>query len=226
MPSFIDITGLRFNRLTAQYRVPSAHRGTYWQCECDCGRLTVVNAGQLKNGKTKSCGCWRVETSGDKARVHGGRHTAEYATWGRIKERCYNPNNPRYKDYGGRGITICSEWKDDYVRFLADMGPRPSPEHSIDRRDNDLGYSKANCYWATHQEQNSNTRRNVLLTFNGVTLTTAEWARRTGMAHLTIRGRLHAGWTVEETLTTAPNTIYHHKKRIFTRNLNPRRKPL
>jgi len=126
---------------------------------------------------------------------HGGRRvdgkrvgqTREYRSWKGMKVRCNNPNNPRYKDYGARGITVCDEWLHSFETFLFDMGPSPSSKHSIDRINNHLGYSKENCRWATRIEQNNNKRSNRMITVQGRTQSVAMWCRE---LHLTRRAVL------------------------------------
>lgn len=124
-----------------------------------------------------------------------------YNCWTNMTQRCLNKNNPNYTDYGGKGISICERWL-KFENFLADMGERPSIEHSIDRKNNSKGYEPENCRWATQIEQQNNKRSNRLLTFNGKVQTMAEWSRDTGIKYQIIQNRIHLGWTHEEALTT------------------------
>lgn len=130
----------------------------------------------------------------------GGVKTPEYRAWLHMRERCFNPNNSRYARYGGRGITICECWN-TYENFLADMGQRPSPQHSIERINNDGNYEPSNCKWATRKEQQQNILHARRITFNGLTLCLSEWARRIGAAPATITGRLQRGWPLEKAMT-------------------------
>jgi hypothetical protein len=116
--------------------------------------------------------------------------------------RCRNRRDRRYSDYGGRGITVCARWAQSFPAFFADMGPRPSPQHSIERKDNAGDYEPGNCVWATRKEQQRNTRRNRLLTYRGLTLPAVAWAERIGMNPHTLRDRLRLGWPVAKALTT------------------------
>lgn len=135
--------------------------------------------------------------------THGGRHLPEYTVWADMRRRCLNTTRKDYARYGGRGITICDRWIDSFANFLADMGPRPSPEHSIERRDNESGYGPENCFWGTRVEQARNKRDTSYLTLNGVTRCLAEWVEVTGIPHNTILMRINKyGWTVEKALTT------------------------
>ena len=120
-----------------------------------------------------------------------------------MKRRCFNPNNERYKDYGGRGITMCEQWKNDFLKFMADMGERPSKKHSIDRIDNDKGYCKQNCRWATTKEQNNNMRSNRLITYNNETHNMSEWAEILGLKYHTLTARIYSNnYDIEKSFTT------------------------
>ena len=121
-----------------------------------------------------------------------------------MKKRCLNPRAKQFEDYGGRGITVCDRWINSFENFFADVGPRPSPEHSIDRIDNDGNYELGNVRWATAFEQAANNRRNVSITVDGETLPASEWARRTGTNVYTIYDRLDAGWNPQRAVTEPP----------------------
>lgn len=136
-----------------------------------------------------------------------GWRTPEYASWNGLTQRCLNPKDPKYPSYGGRGITVCQEWIDSFKRFLEDVGPRPSPDYSIDRIDNNGNYCKENCRWATRSQQQLNRRNNHRLSFNGETLTIAEWARKLGVPKERIASRLRYGWTTERTLSAPSATV-------------------
>lgn len=131
---------------------------TYWLCRCDCGVEKEVRAASLLRGKSKSCGCLRREMYAGMV-SHGKSHEGrEYRVWQNMLNRCRNSNLPGYRHYGGRGIEVCPRWL-KFENFLADVGVRPSPQHSLDRRNVDLGYSKENCRWATATEQVNNRRK-------------------------------------------------------------------
>lgn len=130
-----------------------------------------------------------------------GRYAPEYAIWNNLIARCTNPNNSKYARYGGRGITVCDRWAKDFVNFLDDMGRRPSPDHSIDRIDNDGGYTLANCRWATRKEQCRNRASSRFIEFGGASRTAAEWAEIIGVSQTTLHARLKSGWTIERALS-------------------------
>lgn len=138
--------------------------------------------------------------------TRGGVRTTEYIIWRQLRSRCLRPGNAAYSDYGGRGITVCERWS-KFENFLVDMGRRPSRDHSLDRRDNDGGYCKENCRWATRSEQARNTRRNHWITFRGESRILAEWAEITGIDRDTITARFKYGWSIERTLSTPERTI-------------------
>jgi hypothetical protein len=148
-----DLTGNRFGRLRVLERGTKSEQGHYlWTCSCDCGSSVQVWGTNLTSGKTKSCGCL-VSATNTK---HGESGTLMYHRWANMKSRCHNPNNRDYKDYGARGITVCDEWMEDYLQFKKDMGKIPSIYHTVERKDNDIGYTPNNCKWATRLEQSKN----------------------------------------------------------------------
>lgn len=143
----------------------------------------------------------------DKRMTAGGlstKHRPEYSTWKEMKRRCCNPSASYYHCYGGRGITVCQRWLESFANFLVDMGKKPSPQHSIDRIDNDGNYEPVNCRWATPIEQAQNTTHAKRITFNEETMSISAWARRIGIDDAALSSRLRRGWTLEKALTTPP----------------------
>ena len=164
--NFVDLTGRRFGRLVVTAFGGKRRGRCYWVCACDCGEATHVQSDDLNSSHTRSCGCLQAEvtTKRNFASVKHGhcpkaRPSPEYTTWNAMKMRCTNPRNIKWPLYGGRGIKVCDRWMGSFEAFLADMGPRPSRRHSIDRIDGDKNYEPGNCRWATPLEQRHNRRR-------------------------------------------------------------------
>ncbi len=191
-----EIAGHRFSRLVALEIAGRGGRQVLWRCQCDCGKLTTVATGNLRSGHTRSCGCLVIEfasAAGPLRETHGLSKTPEYNVWHGMVQRCHNPKNKGFNEYGGRGITVCDEWRTDFRAFFAHIGQRPSMKHSVDRIRNNEGYKPGNVRWATQEEQGNNKRVNVIVSINGAEMTLARAARAHGIHYSTVRHRLTAG---------------------------------
>lgn len=200
MSNYIDLSGQKFGRLTVIERLFERrnhdYRSALWLCRCDCGNEVRTYAGYLKSGNTKSCGCLHKEA----VTKHGFRHLPEYNIWRGMLDRCYNKETAAYPRYGGRGITVSDEWKESFEAFYRDMGTRPSEDYSIDRKDNDIGYSKDNCRWATSVEQMRNRSNNVYYEKDGEKKLLKQWCNELGLNISTVYDRIRRGWTFEEAI--------------------------
>lgn len=194
----IDMRNEVFGRLTVVGRSPLPKTSEYWDCLCECGATTQAKRSSLLIGAIRSCGCLSTERKTTHGHTVGGC-SKTYHIWSSMLARCRTTTHAAYADYGGRGIKVCDEWM-EYSRFLSDMGERPHGK-SLDRTNNNMGYSKENCRWATPKEQNNNRRNNVLLTLDGVEKTLAEWSAQMGISPHTVSARLLRGWSVERALT-------------------------
>lgn len=203
MPLAVDLSGMRFSRLTALSPRPGSRQSRRgWLCRCVCGNEVVVPTDKLLAGHTRSCGCLQRESVADTNTRHGQTGVPEYQTWKGIKARCGNPNHPAYENYGGRGVTMCPAWETDFSAFLRDMGPKPDAGHTVERLDNSVGYEPGNCVWATRGEQSRNKRNNRWLTYQGETLILRDWADRLGITPGALGCRLDKfGWPVAKALS-------------------------
>lgn len=172
-------------------------------CQCDCGTRRTVRHLQLNNGKSQSCGCLARERSADRNRTHGMTLTRTFSSWDAMKDRCYRKGRSDSKIYHDRGITVCDRWlgKSGFQNFLDDMGERPDGM-SLDRIDNDLGYSPSNCRWATAGEQANNKRSNRLIEYRGKSYTLAQLANIAGMGADTLEWRISRWNDVEKSVET------------------------
>lgn len=207
MGKFIDLTGSRFGRLVVirrgeDYVSPKGYVAVNWVCQCDCGNQTVVRGCNLKSGASTSCGCERVDHP--NRRTHGQKNTRLYQTWKGMKDRCYRENNASWPEYGGRGITVCDEWRDSFEAFYDwSMKNGYNDSLTIDRVDNDAGYGPDNCRWVDTVSQQNNKRNNHIIEFNGERHTMAEWSRISGVEYHKLKDRINkCGWDVERALTT------------------------
>lgn len=197
--------GQRYGRLTAVAFVRMGKNSqAIWTFMCDCGNEHVAMASSVRRSDTKSCGCLKIEcciATGKATSTHRMYGSIEYNSWKSLIQRCTNADDPRYPGYGGRGITVCERWR-LFENFYFDMGKKPSPQHSIDRIDNDKGYGPENCRWATRSEQGRNKRGNRFVVVDGVSITLAEAAEKSGLNYNIIRKRIRLGWDIDRALST------------------------
>ena len=194
---FQDISGQRFGYLVAlgmdTYMSPSGHTQRLWKCRCDCGGIAYENRTRLEQGRRKSCGCRQF----DPQFTHGMTYTRFYIIWRNMRARCDRKEEQSYPNYGGRGIGYDPRWV-KFENFLADMAEGYQDDLMLDRIDSDADYCKANCRWATREEQANNRRNNIRFKVGEAVLTQAQLLRKYGMGYSTYRQRLKRGLTVQE----------------------------
>lgn len=195
----IDLSGQRFDRLTVLKLNGSKNGFNHWQARCDCGREISVRTASLRNGHTKSCGCFGRDVRRKRNTTHGFSGTPTYTAWEHMLARCRNKRHASFKDYGARGIIACSRWE-KFENFLHDMGAQPEGL-TLERIDNNAGYSPSNCKWATRREQSNNRRNSRFLNLGGETFTITTWCRNLGGSHALVDGRLRAGWSIQRALS-------------------------
>ena len=194
----IELTGNKFGYLTVLSK--SELRGkqgeVFWNCICDCSNTTNVRAGNLLSVGTISCGCVHKKA----ITKHGMTKTRTFKSWDSMKQRCLNPKAPDYEKYGGRGITICDRWLENFNNFLSDMGIRPE-NLTIDRIDVNGNYEPSNCRWATRSLQQRNKTNSFMIEWNGIVKCAADWSEMVGISSKIICERINAGWSSEDTFT-------------------------
>lgn len=195
----LDLTGQRFGRLTVEARdgiavSPNGQTRPTWLCRCDCGQTVTVFGENLRNGRTKSCGCYQRQRISERSLRHGharrsidrqGQRSPEYRAWCAAKNRCNNHCDKNYPRYGGRGIRMSNEWANSFEAFLRDMGSRPDG-CTLDRIENNGNYEAGNCRWATQVTQNQNRRSNRYVMLNGERVVVTEASRRSGLSRYLI----------------------------------------
>lgn len=215
----ISLSGNKYGRLTAIERAEdhiscSGRKYIMYRCVCDCGNETVVRANHLKDGTTLSCGCLFSEIHstlcknlGKETFTHKMTNSRIYKIWSNLINRCTNPNNPAYKNYGGRGIRVCDEWIHSFESFYSwAFSAGYNNNLTIDRINNDDGYAPENCRWVDRVEQSNNKRNNKYIEYDGLVLTIAEWARRCGIPYKTLHRRINSlHWDIPRALTEPVN---------------------
>ena len=186
----IDLTGKKIGRLTVITEAGSDKHGhVKWLCQCECGTQKVILGDPLQRGLTRSCGCLRKEAVSKATSTHGMSGTTTYSAWNSMLGRCIYPNTNGYKNYGGRGITVCERWLHSFENFYADMGVKPK-KLTLERIDNNKGYSPDNCKWASRTENNRNKRTNRIIRYDGKSQCISAWEEDLGMGKGVLSHRL------------------------------------
>lgn len=198
IPNFIDLTGMRYGKLTVLKQGERFHNKITWECQCDCGNKITVLPNSLRTGNTKSCGC----LSGK----HGGTKTRLYVVWCRMMDRCYKPYVERYKNYGGRGIIVCDEWHDfaNFREWAIASGYDQNAKHyecTLDRIDVNGNYCPSNCRWISMNEQMQNTTRTHYIIVNGERMNLTQASKKYNISVATLWARLNLGWSPERAVT-------------------------
>lgn len=189
--NFKDLTGQTFGRLTVLSLDPASHsKKTLWSCQCECGNIKSVLGTMLRNGHTSSCGCFQIDFSRQRHTTHGMSGSPEFQIWAAMWARCTNPNHVGYSKYKDR--TPPEEWR-DFVNFYAELGPRPTPSHTLERTDNTKPYGPGNCTWATRKTQNRNTSCTIRVILDGNVVSLSDACEATGLKHQNTRARF-ARW--------------------------------
>lgn len=213
MSKIIDLEGKRFGKLIVLGRAENDKSDkAVWKCQCDCGNIIYCIGVKLRNGHTKSCGCLRRERFAETSFVHGKRDCRLYAVWNNMKQRCYNPDNKRYKSYGGRGITVCAEWTDkengfiNFYKWSYSNGYKENAkrgECTLDRINVNGNYEPSNCRWVTNVEQQRNKRNNKYIEYKGEVHTISEWSKILGISQQKLYRRIYTHkWEIERAFKT------------------------
>jgi len=215
MPRRSDLVGKRFGRLVVLEPSFTKYTKLHWKCLCDCGNITNVQTEYLTHGNTKSCGCLQREILSNIGKevntTHGQTNTRLFNLWSKIKSRCYCKGSSGYHNYGGRGIIMCDEWKNDFLNFKnwaikngyrEEILPNGRNKLTIDRIDNNGNYEPNNCRWTTYKQQARNKRTNKIYEYNGKQLCLSELAEICGLGKNTLRYRLEAGYPIEKAMFT------------------------
>lgn len=212
--NIINLTGQRFGKLLATSLNHYKNGFYYWECKCDCGKTKVIRTDSLVKGSTRSCGCLASETATKLFTKHNQAGTRLYMIWNSMKQRCENEKDTGYKNYGGRGISVCKEWEEFSPFFEWAIAHGYEDKLTIDRKDNDGNYNPTNCRWISVRDQNRNKRNNHLITYKNKTMCIRDWENELGFSRNLIQGRLNRGWSIEKALTKSVQ-IQHRKKDYY-----------
>lgn len=195
------VVGSQFGRLKAVSYLGRKGKDALYLCQCQCGKTKEILLGNLRNGSTQSCGCLRAEQMARKPRnkTHGMTETKEFRAWTSMRSRCSSSTSAAFKNYGAKGISVCYRWQ-TFENFFADMGPAPSPSHSIDRIDGSGNYTPENCRWATPVQQSRNLKSNLRFTIGNETRCLSEWCEIKALPYSRVKARLNKGLPIEKAL--------------------------
>lgn len=219
-----NLEGQKFNRLLVLRKIDTTKRMTYYECLCDCGKLHIANGAMVKSGHIKSCGCLQREITSKRAKTHGFSKTRLYRVWQGMINRCRNPKHDYYASYGGRGIKVCNEWKNDFLSFRKwslengyDENAKFS-ECTIDRIDNNGNYEPSNCRWISSREQSINKSTTIMFEIDGETKPLIVWAEEFGLNPATLKSRLKRGFVTKEDLSKPLIDTKHTTSKYITFN--------
>lgn len=216
--NFNNLTNKTFNELSVIKYYGIKNKTSHWYCLCSCGQITIVSNNNLTSGHIISCGHISEERFG--VTTHGKSWNLTYVSWVAMKDRCSKKSGKDYERYVLRGIKVCDRWLDSFENFLEDMGERPSKKYSLERINNNLGYFKENCRWATMIEQSNNRRTNCLLEYNGEIKTIKEWSIISKISYSTLKERINRGWSVERALIEPCHIKYRKKNNANSNTIN------
>jgi hypothetical protein len=203
--NFKNLSGQFFGGVSVVCYAGSQNQTSMWYCRCVCGNFFIAMSSNLQRGNTTSCGCFHSQRCSEAHKTHGftnKQRESGYGCWASMKQRCLDPNSISYPHYGARGIKICDRWLESFKNFYADMGPRPSLKHSIERKNNDGNYEPQNCVWATGLEQ-AFTKSNVIhVMFEGKKVVLAEAIRKSGLTNGCVYARVERGWNPQDAIDT------------------------
>lgn len=200
-----ELIGKEFNYLTilrenGRHRSPNGNIRKLVEVRCRCGTIKTISLLKVISKRTISCGCYIKDINALKNPADRPSRSKEHSSWASAKDRCFNPSSKDYARYGGAGITMSDDWKNSFSKFLEDMGPRPTPKHSLDRKNGKLGYCRENCRWATPKEQHRNISSNRMIEYKGEIRCLAEWCEVLGLKAKVIADRIYRGTTFEEAI--------------------------
>lgn len=216
MTPHIDLVGHKFGRLTVISFAYILKNNRWWHCLCKCGNKKTLTTAVLKGGHSRSCGCLARDFAKARATKHGKHGIPEYEIWKSMKQRCHNENAKDYHFYGARGISVCEKWRDSFDAFIEDIGYRPGKDYSIERINVNGNYAPGNVKWIRRFMQHRNTRRNVMIEWNGKTMCLLDWSEETGIPHSTLRNRVYV-YNMKPPELFAPKGAYWGGKIIHLR---------